>query len=227
MAPETGVESFLYQRKALKYLDRRGKLALYAAREAVLDSGLDCSSPSWGRGISLAVGGAGAGEECLREVFLSKTDETLTQKLRNELNPLWLLGRLPNMPASHLAIQFKARGPVLSSLRGRQALEDAMDLIENGEADVVLTGATEAWFGGPERAGLDNQGEAAVLFVMESLKSAVLRGADVYHVVTRQDIGSCRMEGGGVEAVFGHCGCAADLLALALDRLRAGGKDEG
>ncbi len=63
-------------------------------------------------------------------------------------NPVSLLRGLPNVAASHVAIQQRARGPsstiTTACTSGTQAIGDAVRLIRAGEADVVLAGGTDA-----------------------------------------------------------------------------------
>ena len=65
--------------------------------------------------------------------------------MRN-LNPLWLLKYLPNMPASHIGIYNDLRGPS-NSLTMREAssnlaIGEAIGTIERGDADLMISGAT-------------------------------------------------------------------------------------
>ena len=62
------------------------------------------------------------------------------------LNPLWLLKYLPNMPASHIGIYNDLRGPS-NSLTMREAssnlaIGEAICTIERGDADLMISGAT-------------------------------------------------------------------------------------
>lgn len=62
------------------------------------------------------------------------------------VNPLWLLKYLPNMPASHIAIYNDLRGPN-NSITLREAspaavLSEAYSTIHRGHADVLVVGAT-------------------------------------------------------------------------------------
>ncbi|MGI9470193.1 MAG: beta-ketoacyl-[acyl-carrier-protein] synthase family protein [Rubripirellula sp.] len=63
-----------------------------------------------------------------------------------EVNPLWLLKYLPNMPASHIAIYNDLRGPN-NSITVREAsacaaLSEAYSTIVRGHADVLVVGST-------------------------------------------------------------------------------------
>jgi 3-oxoacyl-[acyl-carrier-protein] synthase II len=63
-------------------------------------------------------------------------------------NPVALLKGLPNIAASHVAIQQRARGPsstiTTACTSGTQAIGDALRLLRADEADVVLAGGTDA-----------------------------------------------------------------------------------
>ena len=63
-----------------------------------------------------------------------------------EVNPLWLLKYLPNMPASHVAIYNDLRGPN-NSITVREAsagmsLAEGYSTIDRGHADVLVVGST-------------------------------------------------------------------------------------
>lgn len=63
-----------------------------------------------------------------------------------KVNPLWLLKYLPNMPNSHVAINNDFRGPN-NSLTVREAsltlaLAEATAIIQRGQADLMVVGAT-------------------------------------------------------------------------------------
>ncbi|EAQ81200.1 beta-ketoacyl-[acyl-carrier-protein] synthase family protein [Blastopirellula marina] len=63
-----------------------------------------------------------------------------------EINPLWLLKYLPNMPASHIAIFNDMRGPnnslTLRESSSNAAIGESYMTIGRGHADVIITGAT-------------------------------------------------------------------------------------
>jgi 3-oxoacyl-[acyl-carrier-protein] synthase II len=65
---------------------------------------------------------------------------------RPEVNPLWLLKYLPNMPASHIAIYNDLRGPnnsiTLREASAGAALSEAYSTINRGHADVLVVGST-------------------------------------------------------------------------------------
>lgn len=65
---------------------------------------------------------------------------------RPEVNPLWLLKYLPNMPASHIAIYNDLRGPnnsiTLREASAAAAISEAYSTIARGHADVLVVGST-------------------------------------------------------------------------------------
>ncbi len=63
-----------------------------------------------------------------------------------EVNPLWLLKYLPNMPASHIAIYNDMRGPnnsiTLREASSNLAIGEAVTTLLRGSADKMIAGAT-------------------------------------------------------------------------------------
>ncbi len=127
-----------------------------------------------------------------------------------KVSPLWLLRQLPNMPASHVSIEFDARGPN-NTITSRDAsailaLNEAIGCIERGAADAMIVGACGSriqpvdiaklgLFEGLSRREDDPEhacrpfdfdrdgtilGEGAATFVVEDYEHARRRGADIY-----------------------------------------------
>lgn len=63
-----------------------------------------------------------------------------------EMQPLWMLKYLPNMPASHIAIYNDLRGPnnslTMREAGGLMAVGEAFRILARGDADRMLAGAT-------------------------------------------------------------------------------------
>ncbi|TWT76419.1 3-oxoacyl-[acyl-carrier-protein] synthase 2 [Planctomycetes bacterium CA13] len=131
------------------------------------------------------------------------------QEGKPEVNPLWLLKYLPNMPASHIAIYNNLRG-ANNSLTVREAsagaaLGEAVSTIQRGHADALIVGATGSRVHPlrtlhaslQEKLAADTSdpskmsrpfdvtrdgsvvGEGAAAFVCESLQHAQKRGATI------------------------------------------------
>ncbi|MCH2369295.1 MAG: beta-ketoacyl-[acyl-carrier-protein] synthase family protein [Pirellulales bacterium] len=126
------------------------------------------------------------------------------------LNPLWLLKYLPNMPASHIGIYNDLRGPS-NSLTMREAssnlaIGEAIGTIERGDADLMISGATGTRIHPLRTVYVNRQevlasnrfeadkasrpfekdregmviGEGAGSFVLERLEHALERNAKIY-----------------------------------------------
>ena len=131
------------------------------------------------------------------------------QEGRPQVNPLWLLKYLPNMPASHIAIYNDLRGPnnsitVRESSPGA-AIGEAFSTIHRGHADALVVGSTgsrvhplrtlhaslqeklaktqsdPATMSRPFDQSRDGSvvGEGAAAFILESLEHAERRGANI------------------------------------------------
>ncbi|MBK97013.1 MAG: 3-oxoacyl-ACP synthase [Planctomycetaceae bacterium] len=126
------------------------------------------------------------------------------------LNPLWLLKYLPNMPASHIGIYNDLRGPS-NSLTMREAssnlaIGEAICTIQRGDADIMISGATGTRIHPLRTVYVNRQevlasnkfeadkasrpfdqnregmvvGEGAGSFILERLDHAQARGAKIY-----------------------------------------------
>jgi 3-oxoacyl-[acyl-carrier-protein] synthase II len=129
---------------------------------------------------------------------------------RPQVNPLWLLKYLPNMPASHVAIYNDLRGPsnsvTIREASSAASIVEAVSAIRRGAADVMIAGATgsrmeplralnfmstepmasnrenPAEMARPYDIDRDGNlvGEGAGALVLESLDRAVARGAKIW-----------------------------------------------
>ena len=205
-------------RKALKVMCRETMMAVASAQQAMADAKLAAGALSPDRcGIvygsdymlsppidfesAMIKCGAGAGK-------FSYADWGQTGI--GDMNPLWMLKFLPNMPASHIAILNDLRGPnnslTLREVSSLMAVREAMQTIQRGHADFMLAGSTGTRVHAfktvhalqseqlaspgaiPSEASrpFDAQrtgmvvGEGAGAIVLEELESAQKRGATIY-----------------------------------------------
>lgn len=148
-------KSFVQPRKALKVMSREIQLAYVAAKLATQQAALEPGSYDPER-IGVVFGAdlvyceidelTPTYKACIEDGKYI-TPRWGTMSLR-ELNPLWMLKYLPNMPACHIAIAHDARGPN-NSLTVREvstllAIAEAMRVIERGAADIMIVGGTGA-----------------------------------------------------------------------------------
>lgn len=186
------------EERQLAMLDRSSLLALVAAREAVVQSGLDLSRAGLAERTGVVIGTGVGGET---------THDAQSQRLYGEaatrLHPLTIVRLMVNAAASQISIAFGFRGPAFvvasACASSNHAIGQAMQLLRSGAADVVVTGGTEsclsygalrAWEAmrvlsddtcRPFSAGRRGLvlGEGAAVFVLELREHALRRGAPV------------------------------------------------
>ncbi|OAI56607.1 beta-ketoacyl-[acyl-carrier-protein] synthase II [Verrucomicrobiaceae bacterium SCGC AG-212-N21] len=188
-----------------KRWDRCTQFAMVAAKLALGDAGLDLSGdlhPRIGISFGSALGGI-ADAEAHHAKFLAEGIKTVPRALA-----LQIYGGATH---SNMGIHFGLQGPATthsnSCASGNVALGDALRLIREGLADVVLAGAAESplspltfssfdlihtmsrWQGEPaaqacrpfdEKRDGFVMGEGAACFVVESYEHAAKRGARIY-----------------------------------------------
>lgn len=123
-----------------KRLDRSQQATLVAAAEAWTDAGAPSVDPDR---LAVAIGtGIGGVLTLLRE------DDTLESQGVRRVSPRTVPMLMPNGPAALLSIEYGARAgaftPVSACSSGAEAIAFGARLIRSGEADVVITGGTEA-----------------------------------------------------------------------------------
>ncbi len=197
--------------------DRFIQLALAAAAEAVTDSGLDlpAGAPDGGYGVGVSLGSAVGATTRLEDEYVAVSNSG-----RNWLvNPAYASSFLyhalvPSSLAGEVARRFGAHGPaaVVSTgcTSGIDTIGRGHQLIQDGAADVVIAGATDAPISpisiacfdairatsarndDPEHASRPFDatrdgfvmGEGAAVLVLEEWEHARRRGAHVYCEVT-------------------------------------------
>lgn len=211
-------EEHVYHKKFLKVMARDIQLGVSAASMAMKDAGLPRGSVDPDRlGVDFGAGHISATPDDLTEAARSfaadieegRSLERFAEDGLGHIGPLWLLKQLPNMPASHVAIEHDARGPN-NTITAREssallALAEAIRVIERDAADVMIVGACSSHINPLEMARLnvcesltrteDPQracrpfdlhrdgtvaGEGAGAFVVERYEHAVRRGATIY-----------------------------------------------
>lgn len=189
--------------KVARRMDRFSQLAVAAAKEAVVDSGLDLENMNRERFGVIVGSGIGAIDD------IEKETNTLRDKGPKRVNPLFIPMTITNMAAGNIAIQFGAQGVctnvVTACATGNNCIGEAFRSIRHGYADVILAGGTEgsitplavAGFQSltalstskdPARASIpfDKErdgfvmGEGAGILVLEEYEQAKARGAKIY-----------------------------------------------
>ncbi|MFF4583224.1 beta-ketoacyl-[acyl-carrier-protein] synthase family protein [Streptomyces sp. NPDC001389] len=196
--------------REIRRMDRAAQFGVVAAREAVADSGLDLAGlDPYRTGVSI---GTGVGAvSSLDKAYRAASDHGRLAAVDHTRAPGDLYDHfVPGSFATEVAWAVGAEGPatVVSTgcTSGIDSVAHAVDLIREGSADVMVTGATDAPItpltlacfdaikattslnDDPQRASRPFDatrrgfvlGEGAAVFVLEELESARRRGATVY-----------------------------------------------
>ncbi|GAA3501773.1 beta-ketoacyl-[acyl-carrier-protein] synthase family protein [Streptomyces prasinosporus] len=135
-------------RREARRMDRAAQFAVVAAREAVEDSGIDLDAADPGR-IGVSIGSAVGCTTGLEEEYSVLSDGGRDWLVDHTYGVPHLYGYMvPSTLAVEVAWQVGAEGPVAlvstGCTSGLDAIGHGVQLIEEGTADVVLAGATDA-----------------------------------------------------------------------------------
>ncbi len=190
--------------KEVKRLDRFVQLALVGAALALEDAGLspeDVAGEHTGTCIGSGIGGLGVWEQQTKIRF---------ERNPMRMSPFFIPSMIANMASGQVSMRYGLQGPsstvVTACSTGSGAIGDAYRIIERGEADIMITGGSEACvtaigIGGfavmkalstrndspetasrPFTASRDGfvAGEAAGILILEEYERAKARGATIY-----------------------------------------------
>jgi minimal PKS ketosynthase (KS/KS alpha) len=191
-------------------MDRYIQFAAAAGMEAVADAGIDLEAVDGDR-TAVALGSAVGGTMYLEDDYVAVSDRGAKWEVDPDYaRPFLYSALVPSSLASEIALKFGAHGPavVISTgcTSGIDAIGYAHHMIQDGEADVVITGASESPISpismacfdpikatssrndDPEHASrpFDRDrdgfvmGEGGAVLILEELKSAMARGAHIY-----------------------------------------------
>jgi 3-oxoacyl-[acyl-carrier-protein] synthase II len=191
-------------KKEVKKSDTFIHYGLAAAQFAVEDSGLVIDEGNADR-VGVVIGSGIGGLPVIETMH-----KTLLERGPDRVSPFFIPALIVNMAAGQVSIRWGARGPNTSPATacttGLHAVGDAFRLIQNGEADAMIAGGTEAVItplaiagfsamralshrnDEPEKAsrpwdvGRDGfiMSEGAGIVILEELEQARRRGAPVY-----------------------------------------------
>ncbi|MGA2193402.1 MAG: beta-ketoacyl-[acyl-carrier-protein] synthase family protein [Nitrospirota bacterium] len=190
------VPSRHFSKKELRRMSRCDQIGIIAAREAIRDSGLDLLSVDpeiFGVILGGGAGGMLSGEKYRRD---------LKERVHRP-RPSLLIPFSPSVTTDMVAAEFGCLGPrstvVTACSSSSTSIGYAADVIRDGEADIVITGGSDAMceltYSGfnalravderpcrpfdAERKGL-SLGEGAGMLVLEEAGRAKARGARIY-----------------------------------------------
>jgi len=190
-------------KKEARRMDYFTQYAVAASKMAVEDAKLEINEDNAERvgvWIGCGIGGMDTYEDQLRK-FIDKG--------YRRVSPFFVPMLIPDMAAGQVSIQLGAKGinscTVTACASGTNSIGDAFKAVQRGDVDYIITGGTEAPITNMAFAGFSSMkalsfnedpktasrpfdknrdgfvmGEGAGILVLESLDSALDRGADIY-----------------------------------------------
>ena len=196
-------EQFM-SRKDARRMDRYTQFAVAATQLALEDAGLEITDEISERAGVLIGSGIG-GIQTLEEQYM-----VLLEKGPSRVSPFFVPMMIPNMASGQVSIMFNCKGPNLTTVTAcassSHSIGDAFKIIERGDADIMITGGSEAALTRLAMAGFcaartmstrnddpegasrpfdkDRDGfvlgEGAGILILEELEHAQRRGARIY-----------------------------------------------
>lgn len=226
------------ERREVKRLDRFSQLALAASQECVRDSGIDFSKMD-PRRVGVIIGSGIGGLLEIEDQYAR-----LLTKGPSKVSAFTVPKLMANAASACISIAYNARGPntavVTACASSSHSMGDALAVIQRDEADVMITGGSEAALtplglaafsamkalstrnDDPQAAsrpfdkGRDGfvMGEGAGILIIEEVSHAKRRGAKIYAELL--SVGSSSDAGHITQpAADGHG--AVDAMRMALD----------
>jgi nodulation protein E len=180
------------------YIDRFAQFSVVAAREALKDSGLELT-PERKEQSAIICGSAVGGQSAIEAGF-----EDLWVSDRGRVHPLTIPKTMANAGASHISMDLGLSGPAYTvstaCSSANHAIGQAFRLVRDGEAEMAMTGGSEAMFTigmlkaweamrviapdtcrpfSKDRRGMI-LGEGGAMMVLEPMEAAKARGAKIY-----------------------------------------------
>jgi nodulation protein E len=180
------------------YIDRFAQFSVVAAREALHNSGIELT-PELRENSAIVCGSAVGGQAAIESGF-----EDLWVQGRGRVHPLTIPKTMANAGASHIAMDLGLSGPTYTvstaCSSANHAIGQAFRLVRDGQADLAMTGGSEAMFTigmlkaweamrvvapdtcrpfSKDRRGLI-LGEGGAMMVLEPMDAAKARGAKIY-----------------------------------------------
>ncbi|WP_261132555.1 beta-ketoacyl-ACP synthase II [Bacillus sp. Marseille-Q3570] len=190
-------------KKDARKMDRFTQFAIAATQMAVKDADLTITDDNADR-VGVWIGSGIGGMETYEQQF-----QVFMEKGQRRVSPFFVPMMIPDMASGQVSIMLGAKGinscTVTACASGANSIGDAFKAIQRGDADVMITGGTEAPITNMALAGFSSakalsfntdpssasrpfdanrdgfvMGEGAGILVLESLESAQNRGARIY-----------------------------------------------
>ncbi|CEK35674.1 3-oxoacyl-ACP synthase,3-oxoacyl-[acyl-carrier-protein] synthase 2,3-oxoacyl-(acyl carrier protein) synthase II,Enoyl reductase domain of yeast-type FAS1,beta-ketoacyl-acyl-carrier-protein synthase II,Beta-ketoacyl synthase, N-terminal domain [[Clostridium] sordellii] len=191
-------------KKELKRMDRFTHFAIASADMAVKDANIDLEKIDRDK-MGVIIGSGIGGVETIEEQH-----RIMLEKGNRRVSPFFVPMMIANMAAGQVSILLGAKGPntnvTTACASGSHAIGDAFKVIQRGDADIMVTGGSEAGVTPLAFAGFCNMkamstrnddpktasrpfdkdrdgfvmGEGSGIIVLEELEHALKRGAKIY-----------------------------------------------
>jgi len=180
------------------YIDRFAQFSVVAARDAFKDSGIKLT-PEAAERSAIVCGSAVGGQSAIEVGF-----EDLYVTDRGRVHPLTIPKTMSNAGASHISMDLGLSGPAYTvstaCSSANHAIGQAFRLVRDGEAEMAVTGGSEAMFSigmlkaweamrviapdtcrpfSKDRRGMI-LGEGGAMLILEPMDAARARGAKIY-----------------------------------------------
>ena len=201
------LENF-FNRKELSRLDDFAIYAIVAAEEALINADLQEGIPNMDRfGVILGSGVGGL-------TTMEKQNRKMVNRGPRAVSPFFIPMFIPDIAPGHISIRWGMKGPnysvVSACASATNAIGDAYRLIQSNDADIILTGGSEAAITPIAYAGFSNMralsinnenpekaskpfdknrdgfvmGEGAGILILEEAEHAIARNAKIYGEVS-------------------------------------------
>ena len=190
-------------KKELKKIDEFIKFALAASEEAFQQSRLDSLDDPISHRAGCIIGSGMGGLPGIEETSISFHNG-------KKISPFFITGRIINMSSGYLSIKYNLKGPNYSTVSAcassAHAIGEAFRLIQHGQADIMMTGGSEATINPIGIEGFTSckalstkyndsptsasrpfdeardgfvMGEGAAILILEEMNFALNRGAEI------------------------------------------------
>ena len=134
--PENWIE-----KKEIKKIDDFIKYSLASTEEAFKSANLSALNDNLSHRSGCIIGSGMGGLPGIEQTSLDFSKG-------KKISPFFITGRIINMPSGYISIKYNLKGPSYSTVSacasGAHAIGESLRLIQHGQADIMVTGGTEA-----------------------------------------------------------------------------------
>ena len=192
------------EKKEIKKIDDFIKYSMAAAEEAFIDSNLNEIKEPLAYRSGCIIGSGMGGLPGIEETSIGFKDG-------KKISPFFITGRIINMSSGYLSIKYNLKGPNYSTVSAcassAHAIGESFRLIQHGQADIMMTGGSEATICKIGIEGFTSckalrtkfnenpsessrpfdkdrdgfvMGEGGCILILEEMEHAIKRGAKIY-----------------------------------------------